>query len=292
MSLIQQFIHKLRLYTWFFKTRYTALDYLSESWISIAARWQGELNPMLSYICMFDVLRQADFEGHFLEMGGGYSTILLPNILNMNKVSVTSIDLNPSKYNRILNSLRKRHTFLSTISNIQQVTVSLEEVFFGLEILRTKLVDMERTQVGQALHQFIKSQDDKIHEQILDSIYSSDGQALKNLIKSHENYDSDLKFYQATNTERGTAYCSNLVKKGVTLDAVFFDCGEISSIGEWNILESSIKVGGYALFHDIYYPKSIKNFLIVTYISLSDQWRIVYQDHVSPQGGMVAIKCH
>lgn len=290
MILIRQLLHKLRIYAWLLRSRQAPLDYLSEAWISIAARWNTELNPMLSYTGMFDILRQEKFKGHFLELGGGYSTILLPNMLDMKNVTLTSVDLNPSKYDRILNSVYTRNEFLKTIENIRQPTVSLDEVFLGLEYLRLKLAKIDREKVYQSLKNFIQDQDNIIKE-ILDSIYSNNGQALKRFIESHQNYTTDLKFYQITNAEHGTAYCANIAKQNLQLDAVFFDCGEISSIGEWSLLENQIRIGGYALFHDIYYPKSIKNFLIVTYISLSEQWRILYQDKISPQGAMVAIKC-
>lgn len=290
MILIRQLMHKLRIYAWLFKSRQAPLDYLSEAWISIAARWNTELNPMLSYTSMFDILRQEKFKGHFLELGGGYSTILLQNMLDMKNITLISVDLNPSKYDRILNSVYARNKFLKTIENIRQPTVSLDEVFLGLEYLRLKLAKIDKEKVYQSLKSFVHDQDNIIKE-ILDSIYSDNGQALKQFIETHQNYTTDLKFYQITNTEHGSAYCANIAKKKIQLDAVFFDCGEISSIGEWSLLENQIRVGGYALFHDIYYPKSIKNFLIVTYINLSEQWKILYQDKISPQGGIVAIKC-
>ena len=52
----------------------------------------------------------------------------------------------------------------------------------------------------------------------------------------------------------------------------------------------TMKCGSYALLHDIYYPKSIKNFLVAIYLELDDSWEILYLDNASPQGGLVAIK--
>jgi hypothetical protein len=56
------------------------------------------------------------------------------------------------------------------------------------------------------------------------------------------------------------------------------------------LLKDRIEVSGYAIFHDIYYPKSIKNFLVCCMVELSDDWEFVYTDTITPQGGAVAVK--
>lgn len=53
-------------------------------------------------------------------------------------------------------------------------------------------------------------------------------------------------------------------------------------------MEKLIKIGGFALLHDIYYPKSVKNFLVAGLIAVSEDWEIVYTDTVSQQGALVA----
>lgn len=72
------------------------------------------------------------------------------------------------------------------------------------------------------------------------------------------------------------------------LDAVFFDCGEFSSPLEWVRLKDRIRPGGLALFHDIYFPKSVKNFLVGAAIATDPAWEIVYRDHSTPQGLLAA----
>jgi hypothetical protein len=238
---------------------------------------------------MFDVLRQAHFSGEFLELGGGYSTVLASNMFDMNKVKLTSIDLNPDKYNHILNSIASRKVFLSKINNIEKLTVSLKDVFAGLEGLRLKLATFDPQDVKNVLSKYVTVSDGAC-DQITNFIFSENGDGLRHLITTHPGYLEDLKFYQSSNYETCPGYCASLINSGYVADAVFFDCGEISSVGEWSLMEDVIKVGGYALFHDVYYPKSIKNFLIVVYIELSNNWKLVYRDVISPQGGVVAIK--
>lgn len=289
MKFIHLLRYKFKIFLWFLRPKVTPLDFFGEAIISMSAKWHGEINPVLSYICMFDVLRQRGFSGSFLELGGGYSTITLPNILDPEYVSATSVDLNPDKYNWILNSSRAKKDFLSTIRNVQKPTVSLQEVFEGLESLRLNLLKFDRAQVQSALSKYaLDSIDTSL--KISNAIFSDSGDDLKSLIVSHHAYSEDLKFYKSQSYESGFGYCHELVQQKFKADAIFFDCGEISSAAEWVILSGAINIGGYALLHDIYYPKSIKNFLVATYIELSSDWEIIYRDSVSPQGAMVAVR--
>ena len=72
------------------------------------------------------------------------------------------------------------------------------------------------------------------------------------------------------------------------LDAVFFDCGEFSSMPEWERLKERIRPGGLALFHDIYFPKSVKNFLVCAALASDPAWEILYRDQSTPQGFLAA----
>lgn len=289
MKLIGYLRHKTKILTWFFKKSSTPLDFLASAIISMSAKWNGELNPVLSYICMFDTLRQRGFSGSFLELGGGYSTIILPNILDMTNVSLVSVDLNPDKYNLILNSVHSKKDFLVSFNSVQKPTVTLDEAFAGLESLRLKLAQFDEKLLREVLSKYVRSNDESL-DKICDCIFSDNSLNLKKLIMNHHAYAEDLKFYKSSNYEMGSGYCSSLVGNGYKLDAVFFDCGEISSVGEWMILSDSIVIGGYVLLHDIFYPKSIKNFLIATYIELSKDWEVIYKDEISSQGALVAIK--
>lgn len=278
--------HKIRVFFWLIRPKNTMLDFLGESFLSVSARWHGELHPILSYICMFDVLRQLNFKGKFLEFGGGYSTILASNIFLPHEVSITSVDLNPSKYNRILNSAHSKRRFLSSICNIQVPTVTLAEAFAGLEAVRVFLKAFDRVTVELSIRKYVSSKD--ISEKFTDLIFSENGDELKEVIISHPSYVGDLKFYEGTKSLLGTAYCSSLAEQDYKADAIFFDCGEVSSIGEWHLMWGTIRIGGFAMLHDIYYPKSIKNFLVATYIDLSPNWSILYTDAHSAQGALIA----
>ena len=79
-----------------------------------------------------------------------------------------------------------------------------------------------------------------------------------------------------------------LTAEGTPFDAVFFDCGEFSSMPEWVVLNGHIRPGGLAVFHDVYFPKSVKNFLVCAAVSASPDWDVLYRDRTTPQGLVVA----
>jgi hypothetical protein len=72
------------------------------------------------------------------------------------------------------------------------------------------------------------------------------------------------------------------------VDAVFLDSGEFSSLPEWKIVADRIRRGGYVILHDIFFPKSFKNWLVGASIAADSAWRVVYIDRSTPQGLLVA----
>jgi hypothetical protein len=81
---------------------------------------------------------------------------------------------------------------------------------------------------------------------------------------------------------------STLATGDQTWDFVFFDSGELSSIIEWEILKDRIQIGGLAAFHDIYFPKSIKNFVVCASLLQDSNWKPIFMDESTTQGLLVA----
>jgi hypothetical protein len=263
-------------------------DAVAEAMAGIAGRWHGEIDPVYSYLAMLDVLKQAGVTGDGLEIGGGYSTVLLCQLVDRNAMRIESIDMNPDKYLRIIPRASTRRYVFQRIRRIDKLSVSFAQVERAyIEILPARIAEYGHERFMAALAPFCK------HDQTAENWCEVDtnpfwqlGERLLQLpLCKHER-----QFYSANTLLEGEGYCSELVARGRKFEFVFFDCGEYSSLAEWFLLESQIKLGGFALLHDIYYPKSIKNFLVAALISLSDSWEIVYHDKVSPQGALVARK--
>lgn len=260
------------------------IDFFADAVFSIAARWRGEVDPVLTYAAMFDVLRQRRFSGKFLELGGGYSTILAPVSLKLPSGAIHSVDFNPRKYRRILNSAKNSEAFLKQIHLYPGISVSFEQVVEGLDEILNKISSYPPKKIQDAFATF----------GLGDLIQIDERQAwiakVRELFLSHPAATEERVFYSSMDAMDGEKLCSAFVAEKAQFDAIFFDCGELSSIGEFALMMPTMKCGSYVLLHDIYYPKSIKNFLVAIYLELDDSWEILYLDNASPQGGLVAIK--
>ena len=99
---------------------------------------------------------------------------------------------------------------------------------------------------------------------------------------------SPLRYERARQFLENKGFVDKILENNIEYDFIFFDSGELSSLVEWVLLENQIKIGGYAILHDIYFPKSIKNFLVASFINISKNWEIVYKDLSTTQGMLVA----
>jgi len=77
--------------------------------------------------------------------------------------------------------------------------------------------------------------------------------------------------------------------KDKKLDFFFCDSGAYCGFAEWNIVKHEIAEGGYFAIHDIYYPKSIKGFLVAKEIERSKEWKILEKTNTA-QGLLIAQK--
>jgi len=72
------------------------------------------------------------------------------------------------------------------------------------------------------------------------------------------------------------------------LDFYFGDSGEYCGLAEWNIVKDLLAVDGWIALHDIYYPKSSKNFQVYDAIRKSDNWQIYLKTNT--KAGLVIAK--
>jgi len=262
-------------------------DSVAEAMTGIAARWHGEIDPFYSYLAMLDVLKQAKISGEGLEIGGGYSTILFSQLVDRNSMSIESIDMNPDKYLRIIPRSKTRKHLFERIKRVDRLSVSLEQVLNSYKIdLAARITQVGYERYTLALKSFIREKHAFVKNNI--DIFEYKPEEWGELLLQLPDFKEEEKFYVNNGINGKVGYCSELQQQGRTFDFIFFDCGEYSSLAEWFILEKQIKVGGFALLHDIYYPKSVKNFLVASFIAVSEDWQIVYIDAVSQQGALVA----
>lgn len=280
--------HRLQLVISGLSTKSTPLDFYGEAVKSMAGRWHGEMPPLTTYHALFDVLRQREFVGNFLELGGGYSTVLARTLFDDEKVNITSVDFYPAKYLQILNSKKNSQNFLKNIDSINKVTVSFDEVEKALVEVIDRLLSFDLLSLRESILKFVSAGSSA--DEIGALIDKKDRQGIYREITEHMGFINEIPFYENSDAMSGEGACRHIANSGIAIDAVFLDCGEASSLAEFVALEGSLKSGSYVLLHDIYFPKSIKNFLLAALFTLSPEWEVIYQDKVSEQGGVVAVK--
>jgi len=275
--------HKFALEAYRFKKSEQTIDLIAEAFYGIGARWHGEYHPIYTYMVMFDYLRQYNVQGSGLEIGGGYSTILLSEYAASNKLSIRSIDVNPDKYLRIIPSKSSRRFLFEKINRVDRLTVSFDEVLTAYRnTLNKKIQEVGIDSFCEHLRKYVST--DKLSE----CINLVREEKLGEYILTLPILKGEKEFYLSNNLMSGSGYCSELKSLDEKFDFIFFDCGEYSSLAEWFILEDQIKQGGYVFLHDIYFPKSIKNFIVAVLMESSNKWEILYVDKYSKQGGLVA----
>lgn len=262
-------------------------DSVAEAMTGIAARWHDEIDPLYSYLAMLDVVKQAQISGEGLEIGGGYSTILFSQLVDRNKMRIESIDMNPDKYLRIIPRTKTRRHLFERIHRIDRLSVTLEQIISSYKlILPARISQVGNEKYTQALKNFVRNNHSFPKNDI--DIFKHEPEDWGILLLQLPDFKVEEKFYIHNGYREEKGYCSELKEQERIFDFIFFDCGEYSSLAEWFILEKQIKIGGFALLHDIYYPKSVKNFLVACFISVSDDWEIIYKDNISQQGALVA----
>jgi hypothetical protein len=104
----------------------------------------------------------------------------------------------------------------------------------------------------------------------------------------YSDYDGEKALWENLESKGRVGVLEDLLEDGQKWDFVFFDSGERSSIIEWELLKSHIQIGGLAAFHDIFFPKSMKNFAVCASLLKDPNWRPVFLDESTRQGLFVA----
>tara|TARA_R110001606_G_scaffold355312_1_gene506188 strand:- start:17329 stop:18240 length:912 start_codon:yes stop_codon:yes gene_type:complete len=269
-------------------------DLIYMSYKSIAFRFGGETDPFLQYISMLNILRQDKSMKNGLELGGGYSTVVLTKLVIENDCKITSIDVNPFKYKAILPSLRHRKYLFSLIDIVEDLTIDFETlVNFYKYSLQLEIEKCDANKFKETLKKYLKKTNDDgsyICRSVspIDYLYPDGKFNINNTLLASEVLDTEKKFYSQFDRVKKKGFIDKVLKEKIVYDFIFFDCGELSSLVEWFMLKDTIRKGGYAFFHDIYFPKSIKNFIVATLVELSDEWDIIYTDTATPQGMLIA----
>lgn len=228
-----------------------------------------------------------------LELGTGYSSLLW-GTLAPEGLAVYSVDGKPMGAYDIsvpLAAVADRVRFVngSTLTREQLLAVydgRTKDALFGCpaETLRAEVgAFIRRADTGYADLLGLGGTDADFARGALDLLFDGDGVRCLSTVLP-DKFEADARYC----LPQGPTALDRVLEREPEFDAVFFDCGEFSTMAEWNLLHERIRPGGLAMFHDVFFPKSIKSFLLCAVLCASPDWEILYVDRTTPQGLVVA----
>jgi predicted O-methyltransferase YrrM len=264
---------------------------------------QRELNVFYSYLRGFSLLFLDSSIKNILEIGGGQSTSLLSKFGQRFGWNIITIDMNPESITLKLRSQIDTEDTLKNISFRKGVSISTDEIRkfyesgfdtignipFELALKATTdfieiTMDPRRLDNVNGILNIEKFEKNGLIDKIL-----SDKTILPKLIDVYRTEGDELSFHEKNNIERFDPLLKTIMDDE-SIDVVFLDSGEFSSIPEWEIVEPRIRIGGYVILHDIFFPKSFKNWLVAGCIMANSNYDVLFIDDTTPQGLLVAQK--
>jgi len=268
--------------------------------IAVETRYGNDLfswHNFFQYIQAINFAKNTERLNVGLEIGTGYSTLLLPQIKRDNN-RIFSMDARPIKDFEIRGYLEAVQDHIEFINEFSVTTTELKSFYNGET--HGVFLDTDSIRLRECVPHFIRDYRSDVYWRDL-GLNESEKDLTERILEKLFDDDNRLRCFSALFPARfrtdigfaapdGRNALDELIKEVGYFDFVFFDSGELPSMIEWMKLKGHIRQGGLAVFHDIYFPKSIKNFLVCASIYCSPEWEIIYQDASTPQGLMVARK--
>ena len=266
--------------------------------LALDTRNNPEKNPHNLQI-FFQYAQAANFTANLnplknvLEIGRGYSTMLLA-FLKKPETKMFSIDAKPIENYDIAEPLGFIKNNVEFINGFTVTDAEIRSFYNGES--KDNFLDTDASAIKKAILEYIRPSSGEYTQALglnassnnfagacLDKLF--DGQKLRCMGALFPEILTREMRYAET---KGPGVLDGLLKKVDVFDSVFLDCGEFSSMIEWMKVKDQIRKHGLAIFHDIYFPKSVKNFLICAAVRASKDWEILYQDATTPQGLIIA----
>jgi len=262
---------------------------------------QREKNVFLEYLQGFSFLFYNDDIKQIVEIGAGHSTLIFSFLAKRTGCKVKTIDMNPEA---IIGKLRDQSLADSVVNNIEFIrgaSVSCNDLISYYENGVTSINGVDVNDVVKYVEPYIDLKMDNRRESKVTQALGIDNLSAQALTKDFDTEKLFTKeFLEIYRTEFDEfAYCSkNSGSEGILaglleaeqVDMVFLDSGEFVSLVEWALISKRLRNGGYVYLHDIYFPKSYKNWLVCASIEASKDWEVLYVDTTTPQGMMLARK--
>ncbi len=263
---------------------------------------ERERQVFLSYIRGFALLILDPSVKKILEIGGGQSTTLLAELGQRLGWNIITVDMNPDAIALKIRSQSVSDITLKNIHFCKGVSISTQEIRAFYEREFAQIGGLPFAETIKAASVFVETSmdarkaprvarafglDEFSANGILDAI-SQANRLTPELLSVFRTPGDEFEFHaNGTDPLQG---CMQEIMDTDEIDAVFLDSGEFSSLPEWEIVETRLRPGGYVILHDIFFPKSFKNWIVCGSIMANPNYETPYIDRSTPQGLMVAQK--
>jgi hypothetical protein len=277
---------------------------------------QRQVNVFKQYLKFTNFAYHIEPLNNILELGAGVSTILLARLAHFRRCNFFSVDmvgncLRDSAFSELggisvgeLQQVLPRK-LESTINVLEGASISKEEfgAIYGVDEHST-LGGISVGELQQVLPRFISREFGVRKWKQLEELLGQPSQGIdpleifiergrlvfpRDILNLFYQVEDEFVFFSREGSEK-SGVLDDLLKRTASFDLVFFDSGECASLPEWVKLKDHIRPGGIAVFHDIYFPKSFKNFLVCSAVTADPKWQVIYQDRSTPQGLLIAVK--
>ncbi len=237
---------------------------------------------------------------NILELGAGLSTALWASYAERTKANITTVDADFAPMRSYIPSPTDIAKIEANVKLVQGVSITATQLREHFESgPRSDFGGIPAKDVASALDAFVLPMPEARVEQV-NKAFGSDQWTMSQLfldrgglvfpsklldkLSPSGRFAKDIAFLEQFSA---TVFDSQIDPNQI-FDLIFFDSGEVSSAVEWLTLKDRIAIGGLAAFHDIFFPKSIKNFMVCAAIAADPKWRIVLFDDSTVQGLLIA----
>lgn len=264
---------------------------------------QRERDVFEEYLYAFSFLFYNSNIKQIVEIGAGHSTLVFSLLAKRTGCEVKTIDMNPQS---MINKLRNRLLVDDVVQNIKFIkgtSISNNDLLSFYKNGVRSINGINITEVMKYVDSFIDLKMDNRKEP---KVKLALGIENLNSLSFSNDFDTDklfstefLEIYRSLDEDDEFSFCeeNNLTEGALAslfedsqVDMVFLDSGEFSSLVEWEIVSKNLRIGGYVYLHDIFFPKSYKNWLVCASIKASKDWEVLYINSTTPQGMMLAKK--
>ncbi len=255
----------------------------------------SEFGVMNQYIHLLNHLTQLPDGCVGLELGSGVSTVVLSKLISEKGGALYSIDLSSSRIAEMLGSANFRYLckYVRFLNGSSVKAEAVKSLYLGDT---DHDIGTLTSITPSSLQCFIKEYHGNYY-QLLPLGSRDDLAEICRLFFPNGNLKLPVEFLNRgkllseishIEAQQVQGVVNDLVADVPMFDFMFLDSGEYSSLAEWLCLKDRVRVGGLIALHDIYFPKSAKNFLVAADVQADPRYRIIYMDQTTPQGLLIA----